>query len=281
MHLDHLTVDDGSEAVLSALEEHGAVVVERLLSTEGRLELLGQVDPYLAATTEGNNTFAGRCTRRAGALIARCPASWPLALDPLVNDVAGRYLAPYSDGYQLHFTQAVSIGPGEQAQMLHRDRGVWGGKLTRAIETQLSTIWALSEFTEDNGATVVAPGSHRWDAGRQPTSDDLMPAVMPAGSVLIYNGSVLHGGGANRSEQTRTGALIHYTLNWLRQEENQYLSCPPEIAATLPPELRSLIGYRRGGLVLGFYSTPGKPGEGVELADPSHLFGGPVDSLTE
>ncbi len=96
---------------------------------------------------------------------------------------------------------------------------------------------------------------------------------MSAGSVLFYNGSVLHGGGTNSTQSTnRIAVLLHYTLSWLRQEENQYLSCPPEVAKDLSPELRSLMGYTQGGPVLGFYSTPGAPGEGVELAAPENLF---------
>ena len=104
---------------------------------------------------------------------------------------------------------------------------------------------------------------------------------MRAGSVLLYNGTVLHGGGENTTHHERVGVLLHYTLNWLRQEENQYLSCPPEIAKTVDPELRALMGYTLGGPVLGFYSTPGAPGEGVELAPPERLFESASASATE
>ena len=103
--------------------------------------------------------------------------------------------------------------------------------------------------------------------------DEIVPAEMSAGSVLLYTGTVLHGGGANDSESDRLGALIHYTLNWLRQEENQYLSCPPHLAKDFSPELRKLIGYSKGGYVLGFYSDPSAPGEpGFEQASPERLF---------
>jgi ectoine hydroxylase-related dioxygenase (phytanoyl-CoA dioxygenase family) len=157
--------------------------------------------------------------------------------------------APYCDEIQLHFTKAVRIDPGETAQMLHRDRGVWGGYLTRKVETQLSTIWALDDFTAAKGATCVVPKSQSWHRDRTPEPHEVVAAEMPAGSVLVYSGSVLHGGGANDSEGARRAALLHYTLGWLRQEENQYLSCPPEVARTLSPELRRLIGYRPGGLL--------------------------------
>jgi len=120
----------------------------------------------------------------------------------------------------------------------------------------------------------VVPGSHTWPDEREPQADEICSADMRPGSLLLYTGSVIHGGGANSSAHAwRTGLLIHYTLNWLRQEENQYLSCPPDIAQSFPAELRALIGYSRGNGVLGFYSSPTPPGAGgVELADPRKLF---------
>jgi len=96
---------------------------------------------------------------------------------------------------------------------------------------------------------------------------------MSAGSLLLYTGTVFHGGGANQTDARRLGVLLHYTLNWLRQEENQYLSCPPEVAKELAPELRALMGYTMGGFVLGFYSSPEGPGGSNELAPPEKLFG--------
>jgi len=96
---------------------------------------------------------------------------------------------------------------------------------------------------------------------------------MSAGSVLLYTGSILHGGGKNQSQEHRLGVLLHYAPSWLRQEENQYLSCPPDVAQDLDPELRALIGYSKGGPILGFYSSPGAPGEGLEIAPPERIFG--------
>jgi ectoine hydroxylase-related dioxygenase (phytanoyl-CoA dioxygenase family) len=142
----------------------------------------------------------------------------------------------------------------------------------RRIETQLSTIWAVSDFTRDNGATLLAPGSQHWDKDRQPEPHEIAAAEMTAGSVLVHTGTVLHGGGTNLTDTHRLGVLLHYTLNWLRQEENQYLSCPPDVAEDLPPELRALMGYSQGGTVLGFYSAPVGPGLGPEIASPERLF---------
>ena len=121
-----------------------------------------------------------------------------------------------------------------------------GGYLPRKVEPLMSTIWAVTDFTKENGATQIVPGSHLWEKDRMPKDDEIAYAEMKAGSVLLYTGTVLHGGGENISKKDiRTGVFLHYALNWLRQEENQYLSCPPEIAKDISPEIRSLIGYSK------------------------------------
>lgn len=271
--LTHIGVDCSAEAVCEHLERDGAVVIDGALDEAGVDAVLRELSPFFETARSGRNEFAGFHTQRIGALMARSPACRRLALDALVNTSCSRFLGPHADGYQLHFTQAVRIGPEEGAQALHRDRGVWGGRIPRRIETQLSTIWAISEFTEANGATRVVPGSHRWSRDRTPEAHEIVAATMRPGSVLVYTGSVLHGGGSNSTRAHRLGVLLHYTLDWLRQEENQYLSCPPEVAKDLPPELRALMGYSRANEILGFFSAPSGPdGERIELADPERLF---------
>ena len=152
----------------------------------------------------------------------------------------------------------------------------WGGFLQRVIEPQLNTIWAITDFTRDNGATRVAPGSQLWDEARHAEEHELTCAEMTAGSVILYTGSVIHSGGANLSEADRIGINITYSLGWLRQEENQYLSCPPDIAATLAPELQRLIGYSMGSYALGYFTPPLAPGQGPEIVPPEALFSGEV-----
>ena len=221
----------------------------------------------------GRDEFTGFKTKRIGALIARSEACRNLALQPLVNEVSEKYLSPFCDGYQLHFTSAVSIGPGESKQILHRDRGIWGGYLPRRIEPLMSTIWAVTEFTKENGATQIVPGSHLWEKDRIPKENEIAYAEMKPGSVLLYTGTVLHGGGSNSSKNDiRTGVFLHYALNWLRQEENQYLSCPPNIAKDISQEVRSLIGYSKGGYILGFYSDPKDKKAVYESVSPENIF---------
>jgi ectoine hydroxylase-related dioxygenase (phytanoyl-CoA dioxygenase family) len=137
----------------------------------------------------------------------------------------------------------------------------------------------MQDFTEENGATRVVPGSHLWTDDRKPTQADTVPAEMERGSVLLYTGSLFHGGGANHSDRTRTAVNIDYCLGWLRQEENQYLSCPPQIARTFDEALQKMLGYDLGSYALGYYSPPLPPGEGPEIVSPRHaLTGGGADS---
>ncbi|OYU15839.1 MAG: mitomycin antibiotic biosynthesis protein [Alphaproteobacteria bacterium PA4] len=272
--LAHLPADSDIAAIQALLDRDGAVIIDDVMTPALLAQLRAELAPFIAQGNAGRDEFSGFRTRRIGALMARSAACRDLALDPLVNAACAAWLGPYCDGYQLHFTQATSIGAGETPQMLHRDRGVWGGHISRKIETQFSTIWAVTDFTAANGATRVVPGSQRWAAGREAEPHEIAAAEMTAGSVLLYTGSVLHGGGPNETNAFRTGVLLHYTLGWLRQEENQYLSCPPEIARDFSPELRALIGYSKGGYTLGFFSTPNGPGEpGLETAPPEMLFG--------
>jgi ectoine hydroxylase-related dioxygenase (phytanoyl-CoA dioxygenase family) len=126
----------------------------------------------------------------------------------------------------------------------------------------------MTDFSEANGATQVVPGSPAWPESRSARPDEVGFAEMRAGSVLIYSGSVIHGGGENRTDADRVGINITYCLGWLRQEENQYLSCPPEIARTLDPALQTLLGYAMGSYALGYFSPPLPPGQGPEVVSP-------------
>ncbi|MGB7406833.1 MAG: phytanoyl-CoA dioxygenase family protein [Pacificimonas sp.] len=270
--LRYFAVDAPHADMMAALNEDAGLIIEAAipsdLTTRARDEILALMGDH----TLGQDDFTGFKTRRVGALIARSPAARELATHPVVRALSKDFLAPFCDADQLHLTQAVAIGPGEGGQMLHRDRGVWGGYVPRRIETQFSTNWALTDFTHENGATRVVPGSHKWPKERMPEPQEVVSAEMTAGSVLIFTGTVMHGGGENAtSYEERMGCLIHYAPNWLRQQENQYLSCPPEIAAMLDPELRRLIGYTKASPVCGFYSDGTRAG-GAELAPPEHLF---------
>ena len=271
--LVHLQNTSTAEDIIEVLNNDAGVIIDGLIDQKEVNLLNKDLAPYLKNDVFGRDEFTGFKTKRIGALIARSEACRNLAMQPLVNEVSEKYLSPFCDGYQLHFTSAVSIGPGESKQILHRDRGIWGGYLPRRIEPLMSTIWAVTEFTKENGATQIVPGSHLWEKDRIPEENEIAYAEMKPGSVLLYTGTVLHGGGSNSSKSDiRTGVFLHYALNWLRQEENQYLSCPPDIAKDIPQEVRSLIGYSKGGYILGFYSDPKDKKAVYESVSPENIF---------
>jgi ectoine hydroxylase-related dioxygenase (phytanoyl-CoA dioxygenase family) len=175
-----------------------------------------------------------------------------LVMNPLVLGSVRKVLDK-ATSIQLHLTQIIAIGPGEPAQTIHRDQWAYDFfSFPRDYEVQCNTLWAMTDFTEQNGATRVIPGSNHYEDKLQFTEADTEPAEMEKGSVLFYTGALYHGGGANRSDVVRYGVNITYNVSWLRQEENQYLSVPFEIARKLPVDLLRLMGYQRGAYALGY-----------------------------
>jgi ectoine hydroxylase-related dioxygenase (phytanoyl-CoA dioxygenase family) len=214
--------------------------------------MLDELAPYTAATPAGTDDFSGRRTRRTGALVARSPAARELVMHPLALATAGKVLA-HATTFQLHLTQLIAVGPGEPAQPVHRDQWAFDFfPFPSGYEVQCNTIWAIDDFTDENGATRLVPGSHLAADRLSFDTDATEPATMPAGSVLFYTGAIYHGAGANRSSVVRRGLNITYNVSWLRQEENQYLAVPAEIARTLPEALLRLMGYARGAYALGY-----------------------------
>ncbi len=260
----HLDRDAPADAVEAALREHGCVVVDRLVSHSQVDDIAAELAPYLVATAPGADEFTGRNTRRTGCLLARSRGFRDLAAHPTVLGALDRVLGDDATSYQLHLTQVIEIGPGEPAQLVHRDQWAFDFfEFPAGFEVECHTMWAMHDFTDENGATRVVPGSHRWDDKLRLTEADTVPAEMSTGSVLLYLGSLYHGGGANRSTEPRRGINVGYTLSWLRQEENQYLACPPEVARGLPEALAKLAGYQRGAYALGYYGDLRDPIEAL------------------
>ena len=263
-HVPRVAADASVDAVERALRESGCVVVERLAPAELMDRLESDLDPFLAATPAGGDEFTGFKTRRTGCLLARSRTFGSLAAHPTVLGALDRVLGDHATSYQLHLTQVIEIGPGEPAQLVHRDQWAFDFfPFPAGFEVECHTMWAMSDFTEENGATRVVPGSHRFDDKLRLQEADTIAAEMTKGSVLLYLGSLYHGGGANRSSAPRRGVNVGYTLSWLRQEENQYLACPPEAARDLPEDLARLAGYRRGAYALGYYGDLRDPYDAV------------------
>jgi ectoine hydroxylase-related dioxygenase (phytanoyl-CoA dioxygenase family) len=251
--------------ITAALADQGCAVVERLVPASTMERARDELRPWLDATKIGPDDFSGFQTRRTGGLIGRSPTCRDLVMHSKVRDVVSGVLS-HATSWQLHLTQVIAIGPGESGQTIHRDQWAFDFfPFPNGFEVQCNTIWAMSDFTEENGATRVIPGSNKYEDKLEFKTAQTIPAEMPAGSVLFYTGALYHGGGANRSNDVRYGLNITYALSWLRQEENQYLAVPPEVARTLDDDLLRVMGYQRGAYALGYVD---------DLRDPLEVLKG-------
>jgi ectoine hydroxylase-related dioxygenase (phytanoyl-CoA dioxygenase family) len=274
------------DVILAAIERDGAAIIEHLLTPDvvARVNAevgaaLDQASPDDAMFNEVMKAFHGPCTRQ----VAGAPGLSPtFAVDvmchPLLLALADRVLLPSCARYQLNLGHLLQRGPGAEEQWLHRDEAVWSDMPRPGPELQLATVIAFVDFTRENGATRVVPGSHQWPdrsltpaeqvMSPPPAPDQIAYAEMPAGSAVVYLGGTIHAGGSNTTDVPRRGAHLSYCLGWLRTEENNYLSIPPAVAATLPRQAQELIGYAvhdsipRGGGYLGM----------VRMQDPVDLL---------
>ncbi|CAN5301026.1 phytanoyl-CoA dioxygenase family protein [soil metagenome] len=251
--LHHLPPTTTAADISRYLREDGYVIVDNLVGNDHMDRIATELAPYIDDTPFGGDNFLGTLTRRTGRLIARSPAARELIQNPTVLGVAADFLS-HATTFRLHLTQVISIGPGSPAQPIHRDQLAWDFfPFPNDYEVQCNTLWAMSDYTTEMGATRVVPGSHRLGDNEKFTQEDSIPAEMERGSVLFYSGKIYHGGGANTTEAAVRQALnITYAVGWVRQEENQYLSTPLEVAKTLDDDLLKLMGYQMGCFALGY-----------------------------
>ena len=249
--LPRIHASEPMAAITGALQEHGAVLVEDLLDADLLARFNAELDGHLRERAQGAERgfvnevvaeFFGDRTEHLAGLAAKSDVfAREVLTHPVYRAVCDAVLLPGCASYQLNLAQVLNRGPGGTAQLLHRDEAVWAHVPKPRPALQLASVLALRDFTADNGATRVIPGSHLWDPERKPTDAEAIPAVMKAGSGIIYLGSTIHAAGANTTADTwRRGMHISYCVGWLRTEENQNLSVPLERARTLPRE-----GHRR------------------------------------
>ena len=253
MPVTHLSRDATPDEICGVLGRDGAVVIDALVEPAVIDSILDELKPHLEATPHGDEDFTGTTTRRTGALVARSKTCREeLVTHPLVLATTQQLLG-HATNFQLHLTQVISIGPGETPQPIHRDQWAFDFYPFEAgYEVQCNTIWAGTDFTEENGGTRVVVGSNNAEDRLQYTVEDTEAVEMTKGSCLLYTGSVYHGGGPNRSDAYRSGINITYNVAWLRQEENQYLAVPHDLARTFDDDLCRLLGYARGAYALGY-----------------------------
>ncbi len=234
-------------AALDRLRVDGCLVLPRLVSGDALAAAVAHADDLLRDVGWSDNDFDGRRTRRVYSLLSRLGAFEALLTHPVVR---GLVTARLGEAHQFGMLFLTAVDPGQGAQVPHYDAGVY--PLGRQIEAETNVIWALTDFTAGNGATLVAPGSHEWPDGRRPEPGELVPAVMPAGSALVYSGRLWHGAGHNRSGSARVGLICEHVLPWLRPADNHTLATGADGLARLTPELRRLAGVAKASRYLGF-----------------------------
>src|SRR5205807_5071021 len=251
-----VSVRDSSSEAAAALERDGCVVVTGVIDEPTRASFLGDLATHLEradANASLNDKYASDGgpsylypgnTKRVTALIARSETFQTFVTHPLMLSVCDAILKPGCQRYQVHATAALVVGPGATEQVLHREEDPFHYIQLPRPALVLASMWTITDFTEANGGTHLVPGSHRWPAGRTARPDEVSAAEMPAGSILFWMGRTLHGAGANRSDQWRYGVFLSFSVGWVRQEENQYLDLPPQIARTVPKQVRDLAGYK-------------------------------------
>jgi ectoine hydroxylase-related dioxygenase (phytanoyl-CoA dioxygenase family) len=250
--LTHLHASVPVAEIVSVIIEHGAVIVDGLLPAGTLNRFNAEIDPLLAGArpdreflNPGLDWFFGTRTRHITAVASKSHTFVTEVLaHPVLLGVCDAILGPSCARYQLNLAHILDRGPGAEQQYIHRDELVWIHVPRPHPELQVASVIALVDFTAENGATRVVPGSHRWPWERMPEAHEFAVAAMPAGSAVIYLGSTLHGGGPNTTEaQWRRGMHLSYVLGWLRTEENHYLATPPHIARRLPRQAQELLGY--------------------------------------
>ena len=219
------------------LMRDGYVIFERLIDVKKCEVLRAEAERLVAGS--GRNSFEGFKTQRVYNILAKTREADDLLDHPRVLALLDRLFEP---NYLLSQAQFINILPGEEAQTLHHDDGFY--KIPRPHPTfGAATIWAIDDFTADNGATSIIPKSHLWDSNRGATPDEAIPCVMPAGSAIFFLGTLWHGGGANSSPSARLAFTGQYCAPWLRQQENFFLEVSRETTRAVRPTLQSLMGY--------------------------------------
>lgn len=230
---------------LAALQRDGYVILRDLIPPQTVAEIWAEMDRLHKDTPMGRSVFEGFHTQRIYNVIAKTRVMDVLWLHPTIIALAEAYL---DDQIQLSVASTITSYPGQTAQVLHRDDGYYPLPRPRP-PLSLNCLWAIDPFTAKSGGTLIVPGSHTNPSEERP-SDPPISVEMPAGSAVLYDASLFHGGGAN-STQRRAAVSTVYCRAWLRQQENQYLCVPPAIAKTIPRPLQRLIGYWVVGALLG------------------------------
>jgi ectoine hydroxylase-related dioxygenase (phytanoyl-CoA dioxygenase family) len=227
---------------VSRIEADGYTIVEGAID----LGLIDALDDELRrlerdlGIVPADNAFEGTHTTRIYNLLAHGPLFGQIPVHPAILPICEQVLDP---GLLVSSLSSIAIGPDESPQPIHADDQVIPLPKPHP-PTVCNTMWALTDFTEANGATRIIPGTHRAAESPDLTSRyDSIPAEMGKGSVLVWHGSLWHGGGANTTSERRVGIAMNYCAGYIRQQENQQLGLPRDTVRAFPPRLQELVGY--------------------------------------
>ncbi len=226
---------------LTAIHDEGYVILPDLLPPAQVEELTRALEPYERDRPMGRNQFEGERSHRVYSLAGKGSVFLQLAENAHVMSLLDALLLP---NFLLSNLQSIRLHPGETAQPWHTDDTFYPAPRPLSTPLAISVIWALEDFTEENGATELIPGSHRWGTEHPDTREHQeVAAIMPRGSALVFNGALWHRGGANRSHRTRLCISPQYCQAWLRPQESQLLIASRETARAASPRVRSMLGY--------------------------------------
>ncbi len=230
--------------VAAATLRDGAAIVTGLVPADLANTIAGELrEDFDNFGYRSKRDFSGFRTNRCHHVLIEAPSSVALVAHDTVMGIADAILLPHCESYRIGSITAIEVCPGQEVQNLHRDDCVYPVQVP-GMELQIGCMWALTDFTAENGATTVVPGSHRHiSMGEDVDLSNCEQAVMPIGSALFYLGSTWHGAGENRSDESRVGLVNIYSLGWLRQEVNQYLNIPMDLARSYDDRMRRLLGY--------------------------------------
>ena len=268
--LDRVKATNEPKIIYDLLERDGAVVVENILSNSQLRRLNCELDTLITSIKPGLRNpahprmveFYGLSTIRFDGLPAKSKTFVEIMLTPLLCGAADHFLLQNCHDYIFNTGQLIQIGPGEKAQRLHRDEDAWNFLTAPGKPVEVEAMFALTDFTRENGATQVVPGSHRWPPEREARREEIIKAEMPAGSALMYLGSTIHGGGANDTmDEHSRGIFLGYVVGWRRSEENTFLTVPIEKERDMPVRIQELLGYKAQQAI-----------GGVDVGDPMVLL---------
>ncbi len=243
-HFDLSTSSLNHTAAANALRDEGYLVLENAVTADTLEQARADLMPCFAQAPFCNGLFYGHTTKRFGRLLTRLHDPDSFALHPAVLALTRDIFS--DDSVQLNLTQAIEIHPGAKVQTPHRDHDMWRCAKAPPATYMVNVMWALDAFTVDNGATRIWPRSNHGDWNEMlPDEADAVPAVVPAGSAIIFLGETLHSGGANGSARPRRGMIFSYCRDWLLPDENPWLAYPPSTARSFSPVLADLVGYRQ------------------------------------